>query len=138
MKLVREINNGKKISCAKDFKFYLKEFENEDREHFIVIGLDTQNRVCYREVVSIGILNASIVHPREIFKKAIINSCDKIVIAHNHPSGDTTPSYEDLDITKKLIEAGEILGITVLDSLIIGKDKIESYAENKENTKWSL
>ena len=78
------------------------------------------------ERISIGILDASIVHPREVFKPAIRNSASKIILVHNHPSGDPEPSAEDKEITRRLIEAGEGLGIKVVDGVIIGKEKWES------------
>jgi DNA repair protein RadC len=129
MKIIREEKREIKISDAEQVRKYLKEFQEEDREHFIVLGLDTKNKILYREVVTIGILDACIIHPREVFKKAVMMSCSKIILAHNHPSGDPTPSQEDLDITKKIMEAGEILDIKVLDHVIIGKDKYWSYSE---------
>jgi len=130
MKLIRENVKDYKITKAKDVYNFLKEFEDEDREHFIVLGLSTNNKVLYREVTNIGILNASILHPREIFKKAIIMSCNSIIIAHNHPSGNPQPSNEDLDITKRLTEAGKILDIRVIDNIIIGKNKFWSNIED--------
>lgn len=120
MLLIREINDNYIIKNAQDVYNYLEEFKNEDREHFIVIGLDSKNKPIYREVVTMGLLNSTMIHPREVFKKAIVMSCNTIIIAHNHPSGDTEPSKEDLETTKELKEAGKILGIKVLDHIIIG------------------
>lgn len=97
-----------------------KDLENCDREHFIVAYLNRKgalNAVC---TISIGGLYSSIVHPREVFKPAILTSSASIILIHNHPSGDPTPSPEDVEITRKLIEAGNILGINVLDHVIIG------------------
>ncbi|WP_349255188.1 JAB domain-containing protein [Trichlorobacter sp.] len=91
-----------------------------DRECFIVLHLDGKNRIVARELVSVGSLQQSIVHPREVFKGAVLNGSASIICLHNHPSGDPKPSPEDLIITKRLQEAGEILGIKVLDHLIIG------------------
>jgi len=119
MEIVREIK-GEALTNASDVYKYLQEFQNQDREHFIVIGLDTKNRPCYREIAHIGSLNGSVLHPREIFKKAILMSCNSILVAHNHPSGDIEPSQEDLDTTEKLKQAGDILDIKVLDHVIIG------------------
>jgi len=82
------------------------------------------------EVVSIGTLNSALVHPREVFKGAIINSANSIILAHNHPSGDPSPSNEDKEITNRLVEAGEIIGISVLDHIVIGSnDKFVSFKE---------
>jgi len=119
MEIIREIK-GEPITDASDVYKYLSEFKNQDREHLIVIGLDTKNQPCYREIASIGTLGEMYVHPREIFKKAIIMSCASIIIAHNHPSGDTNPSAEDKAFTRKLVSAGKLLGIQVLDHVIIG------------------
>lgn len=105
--------------------------ETADREHFIVLMLNTKNRVIGINTVSIGSLNASIVHPRECFKAAIIHNAHSIILVHNHPSGDPTPSREDIDITRRLAEAGKILGIEVLDHVIIG-DGSGRYASLKE------
>lgn len=126
MDLIREINEPYKITSEKDAERYLKEFKNKDREHFIVLGLDTENKVLYREVATIGTLNNCIIHPRETFKTAIIKSANSIIIAHNHPSGNTEPSKEDIETYEKLKEAGEILQIKVLDSLIITNTGITS------------
>ncbi len=90
------------------------------KEHFVELCLDTKNQVIREDTISIGSLNANIVHPREVFRTALIESAAHIIVAHNHPSGDPTPSREDIDITKKLVETGNIIGISVLDHVIIG------------------
>jgi len=90
------------------------------QEHFLVLLLDTKNQIVSKETISIGTLNASLVHPREVYKPAIKKSVSAIIIAHNHPSGDPTPSQEDIEVTKRLMKAGEILGIDLLDHVIIG------------------
>ncbi len=100
-----------------------------DREHFVVILLNTKARIIGVNTVSIGSLNASIVHPREVFKPAVILGAASVILVHNHPSGDPSPSQEDRDVTKRLSEAGHILGITVLDSLIIGDGCYFSFKE---------
>jgi DNA repair protein RadC len=97
--------------------------ENEvDRmkEHFWVIGLSTRNAIQYIDLVSLGTLNASLVHPREVFRFSILKAVSSIILSHNHPSGDPEPSEEDLRITKRLVEAGKIIGIEVLDHIVIG------------------
>ncbi len=91
-----------------------------DREYFRVVLLNTKNRVLVVETVSIGSLNASLVHPREVFKRAIQKSAAAIILVHNHPSGDPAPSPEDLEVTQRLCEAGRVVGIEVLDHIIIG------------------
>jgi DNA repair protein RadC len=103
-------------SCIKDFK----------KEHFMLMILNTRNKILRIENISIGTLNASLVHPREVFKEAIKRSASSVVVAHNHPSGDSEPSEEDLKITRRLIEAGKILGIEVLDHIIVGKHTAKS------------
>lgn len=91
-------------------------------EHFDVIGLSTKNHVIFRENISIGSLNASIAHPREVFKRLIKCSCAACILVHNHPSGDTTPSDEDILLTKQLVKCGKVIGIEVLDHIIVGAD----------------
>src|SRR5438093_93583 len=91
-----------------------------DREHFVVLMLDTKNKVIAISTVSIGSLNASIVHPREVFKPAILSNAAAIILAHNHPSGQPHPSQEDRVLTVRLVAAGKLLGISVLDHVIIG------------------
>lgn len=91
-------------------------------EHFDVIGLSTKNHVIFKENISIGSLNASIVHPREAFKGLIRRSCAACILVHNHPSSDASPSYEDILLTKKLVECGSIIGIEVLDHIIVAAD----------------
>lgn len=129
MELIREVNEDYVINSMTDCLKYLEEFRKEDREYFIVLGLDTQNKVLYRDVVSIGTLNSAIIHPREIFKTAIIKSANSIIISHNHPSGNTNPSKEDREVYIKLKKAGEILDIKVLDSIIITPNDILSLNE---------
>lgn len=97
-----------------------------DREHFKTVFLNTKNQVLGMETISVGTLDSSIVHPRELFKAAIKKSCAGVILVHNHPSGDPTPSREDIEITKRLSQAGGILGISVLDHLIIGDNKFIS------------
>lgn len=95
----------------------------EDREHFYCICLDTKNRTRKIVEVSVGSLNASIVHPRELFREAIAVSAASVVIVHNHPSGDPTPSGADIQLTRRLVKAGDVLGVEVLDHLVIGGDE---------------
>ena len=91
--------------------------------------LNTQNNIIGEQLISKGILDASIVHPREIFKPAIRNSASKIILVHNHPSGDPTPSAEDKDITQRLMKAGEELGIRIVDSVVVGEGGWRSWEE---------
>jgi len=97
-----------------------------DREHFWSLLLNTKNRVITIDKVSVGTLNASNVHPRELFRTAIKKSAAAVILIHNHPSGDATPSKDDLEITRRLCDAGRIIGIEVLDHIIIGDNRFTS------------
>ncbi len=99
------------------------------KEHFVVIGLSTKNHVLFKEVVAMGTLNASLVHCRETFQLLIRRAANSCILVHNHPSGDPTPSSEDIEMTQKLVEAGNLLGISVLDHVIIGLAKYLSLKE---------
>jgi len=99
------------------------------KEHFVVLHLDTKNRLIGEETVSIGSLDTAIVHPREIFKTAVKRSAASIICAHNHPSGDPMPSFEDIEVTRRLVEAGRILGVEVLDHVVIGENCYVSIKE---------
>lgn len=110
-------------------KYVMEDMRFLSQEHFIAIYLNTKNQVIHRKTIFIGSLNASIVHPREVFKEAIKRSAASIICAHNHPSGDPTPSREDIDVTKRLAECGRIIGIELLDHLIIGDQKFVSLKE---------
>ncbi len=99
------------------------------KEHFIVLLLSTKNHVLAQSTISIGSLNASIVHPREVFREAINYSAAGVILIHNHPSGDPSPSQEDVSLTKKLVEAGKMLDIAVLDHVVIGDGKYVSFKE---------
>lgn len=103
--------------------------KDEQKEKFMVICLNTSNKIIKYEVISIGSLNSSVVHPREVFKVAIENSAASLILIHNHPSGNTEPSKDDIAITKKLSESGTILGIPVVDHIIIGVNNYLSFNE---------
>ena len=103
--------------------------KDKAKEHFKLILLNPRNKITGISTISVGTLNASLVHPREVFKDAIVHSAASVVLAHNHPSGDPEPSEDDLKITKKLVESGEILGIEVIDHIIIGKNNFSSLKE---------
>lgn len=122
--------DGEPIKSARDvFEYASQRLTTNQQENFMILLLDSKNRIVKDEVISIGTLNASIIHPREVFKSAIRESANSIILVHNHPSGDPEPSIEDEQITEKLFEAGEILNIKVLDHVIIGKDKFWSFKE---------
>lgn len=111
------------------FEYFSTHMSLLTQEEFCVVALDTKNRLLKYEFISKGTLNASIVHPRDVFRVALIHSAASVILLHNHPSGDPSPSQEDLDITKRLVEAGQIMGVNVLDHLIIGGAKFLSLKE---------
>lgn len=133
IKMVKEgsvLYKDRKISNPSDAAKLIKIFlEDEDREKFMVCCLDTKNQINNISTISIGSLNSSIVHPREVFKVAIYGNSASVILFHNHPSGDVTPSTEDINVTTRLKEAGKILGIEVLDHLIIGDGEYLSLKE---------
>ncbi|HEY9583686.1 MAG TPA: DNA repair protein RadC [Candidatus Paceibacterota bacterium] len=110
------------IRNAKDAYEYLRDMHNLPKEHLRGLYLNSHNRIIHDEVISIGTINTNIVHPREVFRPAIEYSASAVVLAHNHPSGIATPSAEDIEITRELVQAGKILGINVLDHVIITKE----------------
>ena len=121
-----------KITSPQDIAdLLMEEMQYLKQECFKIILLDTKNKVIKVEGISVGILNASLVHPREVFIKAIRQHSAAIVLAHNHPSGDPEPSAEDKNITKRLCDAGELLGIAVLDHIIIGRGTYLSFKQEK-------
>lgn len=107
----------------------MQEMRYLTKEHFKIAILDTKNQILKIEDISVGTLNASIVHPRDVFKIAIKSNANAIILIHNHPSGDTTPSNEDINITNRLVECGSLLGIKVLDHIIIGDNDFLSFKE---------
>jgi len=123
----KEKNDPKTVMDSPKLVFeYLREkLGREKKECFTVLYLGTRNQLISDEV-SVGILNASLVHPREIFNKAILNHASHVILAHNHPSGDPTPSNDDIVTTRRLVEAGKILGIAVVDHVIVTKDNYSS------------
>ncbi|MEK6853452.1 MAG: DNA repair protein RadC [Nanoarchaeota archaeon] len=124
----------KKISCAKDVAdHYLPKTRHLQKEKFMAIYLDTKNNILAEETISVGTLNSSLVHPREVFHGAIRHLANSVIVIHNHPSGDPAPSPEDLEITKILSKSGKMLGITLLDHIILGKESWWSWAESSRN-----
>ncbi|MDQ1257333.1 MAG: repair protein RadC [Candidatus Hydrogenedentes bacterium] len=105
-----------------DLAAHLKDIAQADREHVVCIHLDTKNRPIGRQVVSVGTLNASLVHPREVFKAALLANANAIAMVHNHPSGDLSPSRDDDDLTRNIARAGALLGIKLLDHVILAPD----------------
>lgn len=133
-RIARDIETKFLIQSPEDVQEYaeavlVQEMRGYDREHFLVMYLDRKGGVITRENVSVGGLHSSIVHPREVFKTAVKRSAASIILAHNHPSGDPTPSRQDIDITRRLTEAGQIMGIQILDHVIIGEQTYCSFKE---------
>lgn len=109
--------------------YVMEEMRFLTQEHFVILCLNTKNQVIHRQTLFIGSLNSSIVHPRELFKEALRRSAASVICLHNHPSGDPSPSSEDIEVTTRLTECGRILGIDVLDHVIIGDRKFTSLKE---------
>lgn len=132
IELSKRLNTEKpKILSPEDAWKLCIDIRDSKKEHFVAFYLDTQNRLIERQTISVGTLNASLVHPREVFEPAVKSLASHIIIVHNHPSGSVEPSEEDLLITKKLMEAGDILGIEIIDHVIVVKDKFLSFKEKK-------
>ncbi|MFB4166612.1 DNA repair protein RadC [Virgibacillus sp. JSM 102003] len=109
--------------------YVMEEMRNLNQEHFVVLFLNTKNQIIHRQTIFIGSLNASIVHPREVYREAVKRSAASIICAHNHPSGDPAPSQEDIHVTRRLVESGKMIGIELLDHLVIGDRKFVSLKE---------
>jgi DNA repair protein RadC len=120
-----------KISTPKDSYHALAKYHAKKQEHFLVLTLDTANYAIAVRLVSIGTVNRTVAHPREIFRYALEDNASAIVVAHNHPSGHLTPSPEDIELTKRLVQAGEIMGISVLDHIVFCKTSYYSFRENE-------
>ncbi|WP_369685751.1 DNA repair protein RadC [Ignavibacterium album] len=122
----------KKITSPSDVaEIYIPLLKNETKEQFWVLCLSTSNKIIKQEAISIGNLNSSVVHQREVFKVAIDNNAASIILMHNHPSGNTEPSNEDIVITKKLVEAGKIMDIPIFDHIIIAGNNYTSFVERR-------
>lgn len=127
---IAQVGNGEKYcirgpKSAADYLIPLLRFKQQ--ENFVVLLLDAKNQIIRYSRIHIGTANASLVHPRDIFKKAISHSAVHCIIAHNHPSGDVTPSREDIAVTERIIEAGKIVGIEIIDHIIVGNNNYLSF-----------
>jgi DNA repair protein RadC len=133
LKLVKEsslLYENRTIRSPKDGYDLIKQYlGDDDREHFVVVCLDTKNQPTSIHTCHIGSLNASIVHPREVFKSAILSNSASILVGHNHPSGNATPSKEDIEVTKRLVGASQLLGIELLDHIVLGDNTFVSLKE---------
>jgi len=117
------------ISCPAEALPFLTGIKDEKKENFVCLYLNARNQVIQKETISVGSLSASVVHPREIFGAAINHSAASIILAHNHPSQDVSPSKDDIELTRRLLKAGEIMGIEILDHLIISSTDFLSLKE---------
>jgi len=119
------------IRSSKDVVAQAVYMRDKTREHLMGIYLNARNEMIFKKPIFVGTLNASLVHPREIFNEALKHNAASVILVHNHPSGDSEPSQDDLEITKRLTEAGKIMGIDVLDHIIITKTKVFSFKEKR-------
>ena len=134
LKIVRERRQGygtlRMVRSAQDvYETFRARFERADREEFLAVLLDGRNQVTGFNVVSTGTLTASLVHPREVFKPAILGNAAALILLHNHPSGDPEPSAEDKALTERLRQAGDLIGIRILDHVVIGDQRFVSFAD---------
>ena len=133
IKMVKEssfLYQTRTVSSPNDaYEMIREQLKDLDREQFIIACLNTKNEPTNISVVAVGTLNKAIVHPREVFKTAILSNAANVIAFHNHPSGDTEPSQQDIQLTNRLYEAGELLGIKLLDHLIIGDGTFTSLKE---------
>jgi DNA repair protein RadC len=130
--LIKVCDKSNETALSEPAKVYeaLKEYAVKRVEHFIVVVLDNANKIIHTEVVSKGTINETVVHPREIFNPAIINMGASIILAHNHPSGKLEPSKEDIQVTRRILDAGKILGIHVVDHIIMSKTGYNSLRQS--------
>jgi len=117
------------INTTKDAVAQLTDIRDLKKEHFLALYINARNKLIHKEIISIGTLTANLVHPREVFEPAMVRAATEIIVSHNHPSGDSKPSSADLEITKRLVEAGKILGIKVLNHIIITKENYLSFQD---------
>ena len=120
----------KKIACPSDIVPFVRNYAVSNKEHFLMITLDGGYQIIGIHVVSVGTLNRSLIHPREIFSEAIKDNATALILCHNHPSGDCTPSEEDIAATRTLLKASEIMGIAILDHIIVSCDNYCSFVEH--------
>lgn len=133
--ILQEHKKQKKIHQASDVVNLLRPLiAHKEKENFVVLMLDSRNSLIRQETVAVGSLNASLIHPREIFRQAIIENAAAVVIAHNHPSGEPEPSLDDIKVTKQLVKAGHLIGIEVLDHVIIAKNRFYSFMDEDKQS----
>ena len=120
--LIKQYTHKGTINSPRDILRFCRDLKGLGKEVFLAIFLDSNNGVIAKEIVSVGILNMALIHPRELFRTAIINNAASVIIVHNHPSGNLEPSDEDIKTTKNLRQAGAIIGINLLDHIIVSED----------------
>jgi DNA repair protein RadC len=130
-KRIFKSNSLIKIESSEDVLKVIGDIRNKKREHFVALFLDARNQLIITKTISIGTLNTSIVHPRDVYAPAIKHNAANVIIAHNHPSGNPDPSREDISITEKLVKAGRILSIELIDHLIVAKESFFSFKQQK-------
>lgn len=128
-KLPDYLINNRKITSSSDVYQLFQYLALEAKEHFLALHLDAKNKIICVDQVSVGSLTASIVHPREVMKSCMLSSCAGLVLVHNHPSQDPSPSREDIEITKRLKDCCDLLGVRLLDHVVIGNDEYVSLAD---------
>ena len=128
----RRLLKGKKfelLMSPRDVWEQMSDLREQKKEHFVVFYLDSRSQIIQREIISMGTLNASLVHPREVFEPAIKHNTAQIIVSHNHPSGNAEVSEDDIEVTKRLVQAGKILGIEILDHVVVAKTNFTSFRE---------
>lgn len=134
--IIKIKDSNRRVSAPLDIHSILKNYFTKvdaidrDKEHFFCFLLDSRNRVQVADLISVGILNASLAHPREVYTRAVLHRCISVVVAHNHPSGNPEPSDSDIEITHKLVSAGHILGIELMDHIIYTSESLYSFREH--------
>ena len=113
-------SDGRMLTTPASVAMFFDDMKNLAQESFQIVTVNTKNKAIQRHMVTLGTLNQSLVHPRDVFRLAIMDNAAAVILVHNHPSGDPSPSSEDIKVTRKLVEAGEIMGIKILDHVIIG------------------
>ena len=126
---IYEVSKRPTTNTSAEVYKLMKDIKDNEQELMMLLCLDSRNRVISRNIITIGGLNSSIVHPREIFRTAIMNNANSIILVHNHPSGNPEPSKEDIEITEMLIKASKVMGIEILDHVIVGYDSYTSMNE---------
>src|SRR5437868_7682986 len=121
------MRGAKPLVSARQVYARLTSVRRARQEHFVIFCLDARGGAIHRQLVSLGTLNATVVHPREVFYPAIVHNAASIILAHNHPSGDSSPSEEDIGMTQRLVEAGRILGIQIADHVIVAERGYTSF-----------